>query len=59
MISKSTEDIFVARNEIVDSHIHFLNENPFNPKVSLNIHNAKSVLHKCLYRHTLKDTLNL
>lgn len=23
MISKSTEEIFVARNEILDSHIHF------------------------------------
>lgn len=37
----------------------FFNENYFNPKVSLNIHNSKSVMHKCLYRHTLKETLNL
>lgn len=59
MISKSTEEIFVARNEILDSHIHFSMKIILNPKVSLNIHNSKSVMHKCHYRHTLKETLNL
>lgn len=54
------KDLSVARNKIASilSYI-FLYEHHFNPEVSKNIGYSKSVLHKCLYRHTLKETLNL
>lgn len=40
-------------------YIFFINEHHLNPNVSINIDNSKSKLHQCLYRHTLKVTLNL
>lgn len=54
------KDLSVARNKIASSLSYiFLYEHHFNPEVSKNIGYSKSVLHKCLYRHTLKETLNL
>lgn len=53
-------DLSVARNKIASSLSYiFLYEHHFNPEVYKNIGYSKSVLHKCLYRHTLKETLNL